>query len=345
MSTQNSLNRRFLEKKNYWLNSRYFVLVKWLVLSSMLYLVYRFINLTDLVSSFERISLSTLIGFLGLVLLSKFFYTFRWYLICVNGFKLSNTSSVFLLRINLLAEFVGIAMPSSLGGEAVRLLKLNARTGMLARAITSIVADRLIGVASMVLITLVLLPTLNGFITWRLPLPMSNFLAIFAWGIVSFSTATFCLCWRNRWVQLSKVSQQLKLNFLLLLISILLSVGGHLVFAGAHYLLFQDIQPFPFLVIVTLILASQLVRSIPISLLGIGLSEGSMVALSGLVGITPEVALVAVVVALLSRYIFAVCGLLIELLYDGKILFHAMATGRNSEAEGLKNRFESVDRI
>ena len=60
-------------------------------------------------------------------------------------------------------------MPSSLGGEAVRVLKLGARTEAAARATASVVADRLAGVIGMGFIALVLLPKLSLSFAWRLP--------------------------------------------------------------------------------------------------------------------------------------------------------------------------------
>lgn len=323
-------SRTFLEKSRYWLSSRYFVIGKWLALTGMLYLAVRFANLNDFISSFSQVSLPALVGFWGLILLSRFFYAFRWYLICANGLGLRGISGLFLLRINLLGEFVGIAMPSALGGEAVRVMKLGARTGMAARSTASIVADRLLGLISMALITLVLLPELGVSVAWQLPLAASSLWSTLTLSVTGFGVAIFWLRWRDGRIPLPCAIQQLELGFSSLITLVLLSVGGHLIFASGHYLLFQEIQPFPYLVIVAITMTAQLARSVPISLLGIGLSEGSMVALASLVGVTPETALVVVVIALGARYIFAIGGLLIELWCDGKMFLNAAAGGTNS---------------
>jgi uncharacterized membrane protein YbhN (UPF0104 family) len=320
----NSPIRTFLEKSKFWLNSRYVAIGKWMALSGMLYLALRFIDLGDVVASFAQISPLTLAGFLTLTLLSKFFYAFRWYLICMNGLGLHKVPYLFLLRINLFAEFVGIVLPSALGGEAVRVLKLNARTRTVAWSAASIAVDRLLGVVSMGLIVLVLLPKLGPSVLGRLPLTPSNLLIGTAFGVAGFGAIVFWLRRRSGWIRVSRAIQQIGLGVWLLMALVLLSVGGHLVFASGYYLLFQVIQPFPFLTVAALILTAQLARSVPISLLGIGLSEGSIVALARLVGMKTEAVLAVVVIALGGRYVFAICGLLIELLCDGRVFLNTV---------------------
>ena len=342
MSAWHNLSQTFLEKSRPWLNSRYFVIGKWLALMGMLYLAVRFANLNDVISSFSQISLPALVGFLGLILFSRFFYAFRWYLICANGLGLRGISGLFLLRINLLGEFVGIAMPSALGGEAVRVMKLGARTGMAARSTASIFADRLVGVISMALITLMLLPKLGASVAWRLPLPASSLWSAMVLSVSGVGVAIFWLRRRDRRIPLPRAINQFEFSFSLLITLVLLSLGGHLVFGSGYYLLFREIQPFPFLVIVAITMTAQLARSVPISLLGIGLSESSLVGLAGLVGVTPEAALAVVVIALGARYVFALGGLLIELWCDGKTFLNGVAGGRNSDWQRPGGRPESV---
>jgi len=329
----NDSSRMLLEKNRFWLSSRYCTIGKWMALSGMLYLAVRFVNLTDVVASFALVSPPTLISIFILILLSKFLYAFRWRLICTNGLGLCNISSLFLLRINLLGEFVGIAMPSSLGGEAARVLKLSAHTGTAARATASIVADRLIGAISMGLIVLVLLPKLGMSIAGRLPLSTASLLIVVVVSIGGIGAAILWLRQRDRRMQLPRAIQQIEFSPSLLVALPLLSVGGHLIFASGYYLLFREIQPFPLLVIVALVLTAQLARSVPISLLGIGLSEGSMVALASLIGMKHETALAVVVIAVGVRYVFAICGLLIELACDGKVFLNTMTEHMNANAD------------
>jgi len=333
----NDSSQTFWGKNRSWFNSRYFVIGKWALFLGMLYLAIRFVDLNAVIASLAQISLSTFAGFLVLILLSKFFYALRWCLICTDGLGLRGVSALFLLRTNLLGEFVGIAVPSSLGGEAVRVLKLGARTRAAARSTASVVADRLAGVISMGLISLVLSPNLGPSVAWQLPPSAGILLGAMALCVVGLGAATiFWLHRSGRRLSLSDAVQRLGIGPRPLTAALLLSVGGHLVFAGGYYWLFRGIQPFPFLTIAALVLTAQLARSLPVSLLGIGLSEGSMVALASLVGIRPEAALVVVAVALGVRYIFAACGLLIELACDGKVFLTTVTRRVDTELDVLQ---------
>ncbi|MFC1975135.1 lysylphosphatidylglycerol synthase transmembrane domain-containing protein [Chloroflexota bacterium] len=318
------------------LNSHYVAIGKWIILGGMLYLAVKLVNLNEVIATFAQISPLTLVSFLILVLLSKFFYAFRWYLICTNGLSLHNVSNLFLLRINLLGEFVGIAMPSALGGEAVRALKLNARTGRVGQTAASIVADRLMGLVSLGLVVLVLLPKLGASLVWPISLSSGNLLGGIVLSVAGFATTLFWLQRRTKRIRLPHTIQQLKLGFSSLTILVLLSIGGHLVFASGYYLLFQEIQPFPILTITALILTAQLAHIIPISMLGIGLSEGSTIALANLIGMSPETALAVVVIGLGARYLFAISGLLIELVYDGKAILETKAKRTGITPESLQ---------
>ena len=295
-----------------------------MALSGMLYLAIRFVDLPDVVANFRQIPLTTHISFFILILLSKFLYAFRWHLICVNSLGLRNVSGTFLIRTNLLGEFAGIAMLSSLGAEAVRVIKLSARTGVAARSAVSVAADRLIGLVSVGLIAVVLLPKLSASIVGRLPWSANTLFIVTALSVCGFMIALFLLYKRNIQFFLLQTIQQLNLKLSFLIILLLSSVFGHLLFAIGYYLLFQEIHPVPFLVSTALIFTAQLARVVPISLLGIGLGEVSIIALASLVGIKPEETIVVVVVALGALYFFAICGLLLELLYDGKVFLNTV---------------------
>jgi len=295
-----------------------------MALSGMLCLAIRFVDLPDVVANFRQIPLTTHISFFILILLSKFLYAFRWHLICVNGLGLRDVSRIFLVRINLLGEFAGIAMLSSLGAEAVRVIKLSARTGVTDRSAVSVAVDRLIGLVSVGLIAVVLLPKLGASIAGLLPLSANRLFFVAALSVCGFAIALSLLYKRKIQFFLLQTIQQLNFSFLFLITLVLISMFGHLFFAIGYYLLFQEIHPVPFLVSTALIFTAQLARVVPVSLLGIGLSEASIVALASLVGIKPEEVIVVVVVALGALYFFAICGLLIELVYDGRSFLRAV---------------------
>lgn len=313
----------FPGKSSIKLNHKYLSIGKWTILVGMLYLAGRFVNPGEVMTGFKRVSLLTLFSFLVLILLSKFLYAIRWYLICKNGLGLPSISTFTLLRINLLAEFVSIAMPSSLGGEAARIFKLGRQTEKRGRSTTSVVTDRLVGIISMGLISLVLIPKLGISITWQLPVSATGLKITGVLVGSCFSLALFWLYHRRK--SLPDPIQQIKFNLFLVTSLVLLSVSGHLIFASGYYLLFKEFQPIDLLTAIALLMTAQLARSIPVSILGIGLNEGSLVALGGLVGVKPEATLVIIIITTGGRYLFALIGFLLELSYDGRVFFNTIA--------------------
>jgi uncharacterized membrane protein YbhN (UPF0104 family) len=308
-----------LKKNRYWSNSRYFAIGKWVILFLILYFAIRIVNISDVISNLKKISLTTLVSFFALILSSKIFYAFRWYMICVKGIDLSKVSFLFFLRTNLLAEFVGIVIPSSLGGEAVRVMKLNGYTGSVAQSTVAIMSDRLIGLFSMGLVVLTLLPKFSvsnaEWPIWSVNIALC-ILVIGAFALIS--VLIFAKQLRNK-IPLLHAMKDFNMNFLLIIILLFLSGCGHLLFACGYYLLFHEIHPIPFLVSTVLVFSSQLARIIPISLIGIGFGEISIVSLASLLGIKPENTLIVVLVALATLYFYAISGLIVELICDGKM--------------------------
>jgi len=319
-----------LQKKGSRFNKGYFTVGKWMAFIAMLYLAFRFVNVDDVLASFTHVSLLTITIFFIMAFISRVVYCLRGYLICRYGLGLDNISSVFLLRINLLSEFAVIATPSSLGGEAVRVLKLNARTRDTIRSTTAIMLDRMVGLISMGLINFIPLLILGKSIGDRLPFS-SGALLITIVLLLSVLGIVFYWLRRAKWIPLPHILEQLNLNLSLLISLVLLSGCGHLIFTGGFYFLFHEVHPLSYLTVTALVLTSQLARSVPISFLGIGLSEGSLVALAGLVGIKPEAAMIVVVIYLGSRYVFALCGLLIELSIDRKMFLNTLAARVNAD--------------
>ena len=303
-------------------NNYYLVILKWLALFVMLYFVLRFINLNFDITVFSQVSILTLVSYLGLNFLSKLFYAFRWYLISSQGLGLQGFSSLSLFRINLIGEFVSISMPTSLGGEVVRIMKLTTLTEMGAKSTTSVLIDRIAGLVGMLLIVFILFPVWGATVVMWQP---SSFAIIMVFAVVILVLGIILLYWQGKIKLIFREIKQLNFGFPLLITSILLSALGHLFFASGYYLLFREFEPLSFWVATGVTLTVQLARSIPISLLGIGISDGSMVALASLAGMaTSAEALSVVIIALSFRYIFALLGLLFELSVDGKVALKAL---------------------
>jgi uncharacterized membrane protein YbhN (UPF0104 family) len=309
------------------------VVIKWVALLLIVAVVAGLADVRAAIASAGHASLPSLAFLIILALISRILYAIRWQIVCAQGLGLIGVSTTYLLRTNLLAEFVGIAMPSSLGGEAVRLLKVTARTDGGMRVVTSIVADRLIGVVTMALLVAVLLPEVETPIAWQLPEWAGAVIGCTLLVAVALATAWFWLRWRSGRLLLPSTLQSIELRAGWLASSILLTMAGHLTYALGHYPFIREMEPIPVVTVVAMLLVSQLARSVPVSLLGIGLSEGSMIAIGTLVGMRPETALAAAVISLFSRYFFAVTGVLVEMAWDGRKLLEFLMRRDDSRQE------------
>ena len=130
--------------------------IKILISAALLYLALRKVNLSDLAS---RIDIASL-GWIGLAIAVTFLQIFvgvlRWREISAEcGAPLATRQA---MRFNLIGTFFNQTLPSSIGGDAVRLW-LVARGGAGWRAATySIFVDRAIGLIALAIIIVASLP-------------------------------------------------------------------------------------------------------------------------------------------------------------------------------------------
>src|SRR3982074_6129 len=130
--------------------------IKILISAALLYLALRKANFADLAS---RIDIASL-GWIGLAIAVSFLQIFvgvlRWREVSAEcGAPLATRQA---MRFNVIGTFFNQTLPSSIGGDAVRLL-LVARAGAGWRAATySIFVDRAIGLIALAIIVVASLP-------------------------------------------------------------------------------------------------------------------------------------------------------------------------------------------
>jgi len=138
--------------------------IKILISAALLYLALRKVNLTDLAS---RINNLASLGWIGVAIATTFLQIFvgvlRWRVISAEcGAPLGTRQA---MRFNLIGAFFNQTLPSSIGGDAVRLW-LVARGGAGWRAATySIFVDRAIGLIALAIIIVASLPWSYNLIT------------------------------------------------------------------------------------------------------------------------------------------------------------------------------------
>lgn len=298
--------------------------LKWITLLIFLFLIIRFIDLEDVKSAFSEISISIFLSFIGILLISRVLYAARWKIINRSLLNDENIPISYFFSTNLLADFLTIALPSSIGGEVARFLKINRynQDGVMTTA--GIFIDRMIGVATMVIvsITVLLLMGQEVKIDIHKLIPQNYLLPFFFGALLAGGLIIYGLF---RWVKTKALAEKIKTtwelvnqNRLGLLFAAVVSITAHIVFSISHITIFQRLFPLPPLSVIGVILTPQLARSIPISLFGVSGGEGLMIISQMMVGMSQSTALVITFLSLIARYLFAMIGFLVELITDGK---------------------------
>jgi uncharacterized membrane protein YbhN (UPF0104 family) len=174
-------------------------IVKILISVALLYLALRKVNLADLASRMDVASLGWIALAIAVTLLQIFLGVLRWREVSAAcGAPLTTTTA---LRFNLIGTFFNQTLPSSIGGDAVRLW-LVARGGAGWRAATySIFVDRAIGLIALAVIIVASLPwsyRLIGDPRGQMALLLVDFAAL-AGGVGFLLLGVLPWPWLKRW--------------------------------------------------------------------------------------------------------------------------------------------------
>lgn len=298
-------------------------ITKWFSLFIFLFFAIRFIDLKEAKSALSEISISIFFLYIGILFLSKIFYAARWKMINQSLVENESIPVLFFFTTNLLAEFVTIALPSSIGGEVTRFLKINRRNQDTLITTTGIFIDRLIGITTMAIDSAVVLLLMGQVLTINIKefLPQEHLIPfIFVTLMVGGSIVYLAIRWYKNSTFSKKINtawRLVKQNRHRLLTASVVSIIAHIIFSLSHVILFQRLFPLPVLSVIGVILTPQLGRSIPISLFGVSGGEGLMVISQMMVGMPQSTALVITFISLIARYFFALLGFLFEIFTDG----------------------------
>ena len=297
--------------------------LKWLSLIIFLFLTIRFIDLKEAKSALSEISISIFFLYIGILFLSKIFYAARWKMINQSLAENESIPVLFYFTTNLLAEFVTIALPSSIGGEVTRFLKINHRNQDAVITTTGIFIDRVIGISTMAIDSAVVLLFMDQVLTINIRefLPQEH---LIPFTMITLTVGGLIVYFAIRWYKNSTYPKKIKTawglvkqNRLRLLTAFAISIIAHIIFSLSHVVLFQRLFPLSVLSVIGVILTPQLGRSIPISLFGVSGGEGLMVISQMMVGMPQSTALVITFISLIARYFFALLGFLFEIFTDG----------------------------
>lgn len=257
----------------------------------LIWLVLGNVDMADTLQRVRSVSVSVVAGVLLLMLLLSLFCILRWQIVMrqLGGtLPFGLTSRLFFEGL-----FFNQALPSTVGGDGVRIYRAFRAGLTLSTAINSVVLDRVLGLASLMLLAALAQPLFYQRVE-SLAARLS-FTAVFLaaiGGIVALLLLGFMPRWLHRWklmlglIEMSHAARRAFATPAILVPVTLLSVAGHLLSVLMVYMLAESLGlGVSFLDCLVMVPSVLLLATIPISVAGWGVREGAMVATFGLLGV------------------------------------------------------------
>jgi hypothetical protein len=291
------------------------LLLKAAVSILLLYLSLRSVNLTVLGERLSRIEAGWIAAALILLAAQVVLMAVRWRTIAVQcGTDLTLPAA---LRISFIASFFNQVLPSTVGGDTARVWMLARRGGGWAKATYSVLIDRIAGVFVLALLVI-------GSLPWTLTLvrdPIARtFLLLIGSGaiagaIVFMAIGVLRSRRLNRWmvtrhlVEISRAAWRVCRSGQALAAVTVASFAIHLLTISTAWCLVQSIDATAsFAYLLFLIPPVLLITTIPVSIAGWGLREGSMIVAFGYAGLAASDGLIVSVLIGLAMFAIGAVG-------------------------------------
>lgn len=166
------------------------LLLRALVTASVLALLLSRIDLGDALRALGSLNASAAVAVCALLAVDRAVMIWRWVvLLRAAGQPIATKSAAW---IHLVSSFVGAFLPAGIGGDIARAYTLSQRTSQGGAAIASVAADRLAGLASIVLVGLF------GALTWR---DESQVRGVLVAGCILCIAACVAVLWADTWIR------------------------------------------------------------------------------------------------------------------------------------------------
>lgn len=276
--------------------SRYWgIALRLLVTLLILGLIFRSINIGSVLSVINKVNLPLLGLALLFQLLSTLLAGYRWNLV-MHRLQFGNRAG-FYIRSYFKGSFFNQGLPTSIGGDAIRVIDV-AVTGFRKRdAFKGVFIDRVLGLVGLLLLNLVA----NALQPDLLPTGLFYILNLLVLGgVIGFVMLVFIhrLHWLNQWrisrfllsisAQLKSVMQNLRDTSM----QMGLSLSIHILSMINIFLIGRSVGlDYGFLTFTIIVPPVILLTLVPISLAGWGVREGAMIGLFTLVGANKSIVL------------------------------------------------------
>jgi len=295
------------------------VLLRVLGSTILIILVIRSANLGEIFETLKRIDIAIYIFSFFIFLGNKFVVTYRWKrLLRVQHIE---AKLLALYKVNLLGTILNNVLPSTIGGESVRIYWLVKEfPGKNTASVVATLADKLLGLVALVFLAIVVLP-LNTIIDPQIKITslviLGGTLAILGllvwspknWGPVLMRKLMFNDWLKANFERILNVLKTFKRSKDTMLVAFILSLLFQFISVINQYLRFRSIGvDVPIQYLFFAIPITTLIVMIPISIGGFGLREVSLIGLLSIVSID-SAAVVAYTIVSYSSVLLLSIGL------------------------------------
>jgi len=263
-------------------------LIKLAVTAGLFVLIFRSVNFEDALASVSRVPPSALAAALLLQLASTGIAAFRWYLImCRIG---SSQAFPFFLKSYFKGAFFNQGLPTSIGGDAVRIHDYARMNGAALDGFYGVFIDRFVGLAGLLILNIGALLFNKALLPARVYFPLLALIILLFCGLIFlFYLRRLNFLARSRWFgylgQLSERYFQVYSDWSSIGLQLGLSVLIHALAMAAFYILGISVGlNYPLNVYLVLVPPVILLTILPISMAGWGVREGAMIGFFLLIG-------------------------------------------------------------
>lgn len=291
----------------------------------LLYVSLRSVNLAALGERLSRLSVSWIFAALGLLAAQIFLLAIRWRMIAF-GCGIAPRSGT-MLRISFVATFFNQVLPSTVGGDAARIWMLARDGGGWAAAAYSVLIDRVAGIFALTLIVFLCLP-------WTLAVvqdPLARLvLVLIGCGAIG-GAFVFLVIGRVRWkpllhwaptrhlVEVSRIAWRICGSWRNLAAIGAISFAVHLMTILAVWCMVQSVSATASLTMLLFLVPPViLIATVPVSIAGWGVREGSMIVAFSYAGLPQGDGLIVSVLIGLTAFAIGAIGGLIWILSDAR---------------------------
>lgn len=301
------------------------ILLRFIVSASLIIFVFSKIDIKNFLNSLKEANISLLLFSLSLHFVGALLGSSRWNVLLKSyGIEVPQRE---LYRLYMIGSFFNTFLPTSVGGDAVRMLKVSSLTEKRAQAVTSVFIERFIG-----MFVLYIISFFSYAFYFKFREEKELLLAILLLLFVSIAFVLFILSPVSEKIikiipssflkeKLDKIHYSLRYPVKeplsltkVILYTTFLQINVVIYFFIISMAIKIKLSIVYFFILIPIILT---VTMLPITLGGIGLREGGFVFLFSKFGVSPEKALSLSILGYFISIIFAIFGGLIYI-FEGK---------------------------